>query len=75
MIIFLKKKTSALKKNLENLSEPSKPGQRSQTRNPLNSRPKLNQKAQFLIILTWINQSKSNKKATIKKTQENSGYF
>jgi hypothetical protein len=61
----LKKKNINLgkgkKKPQENSSEPSKPRQRSQTRNLLNSRPGLHQKTHFLTNLILISQSKSNK--------------
>ena len=44
-----------------NINEFFKPGQRSQSCNPLGSSPELNKKAEFLINLILISQSISNK--------------
>jgi len=49
------------KKNHANTNEPFKPGLRSQTQNPLNSRFRLNQEAQFSTNLMFISQSIYNK--------------
>jgi 23S rRNA A1618 N6-methylase RlmF len=73
-----KKKTSTLnkeKKTQEILDESSKLGKRSQTRNPLNHRPQLNQEAQFLTNLILSSQNKSNKKQQLKKLKKTNIIF
>jgi hypothetical protein len=52
------------------LAEPFKPKQMSQTHNPLNPKPGLNQKAQFSTNLILISKSKSNKKQQIKRLEK-----
>jgi len=42
----------------------------SQTHNPLNPKPGLNQKAQFSTNLILISKSKSNKKQQIKRLEK-----
>ena len=67
------KKISTLKKEIKtqkSLSEPYKPGQRSQTCNPLNFRPGMNQVFQSLTKLILISQSKSNREQQLKKTKK-----
>ena len=54
--------------NYVNLDEPSKLGPRSQTRNLLNSRPRINQEARFLTNLILIRRSISNKEQQTKTT-------
>jgi hypothetical protein len=69
----IEKKTSTLKKEIKtqkNSSEPYKLEQRSQTCNPLNFRPGMNQVFQSLTKLILINQSKSNKEQQLKKTKK-----
>jgi DNA repair exonuclease SbcCD nuclease subunit len=58
------------KKTQEILEESSKPGKRSQTRNPLNHRPGLNQEVQFLTNLILSSQNKSNKEQQLKKLKK-----
>jgi len=64
-IIFKERKRKQRKS-----SKPFKLGQRSQTCDPLNSRPGLNQEAQFITNLILINQIKSNKKQQLKRSKK-----
>ena len=64
-IIFKERKSKQRKS-----SKPFKLGQRSQTRDPLNSRPELNYEAQFITNLILINQIKSNKKQQLKRSKK-----
>jgi hypothetical protein len=58
------------KKTQESSSKPYKHGQRSQTRNPLNFKPEMNQVVQSLTKLIVISQSKSNNEQQLKKNRE-----
>jgi hypothetical protein len=57
-------------KTQKSSSESYKPQQRSQTCNPLNFRPGMNQVFQSLTKLILISQSKSNREQQLKKTKK-----
>jgi hypothetical protein len=62
-------------KTQKSSSESYKPQQRSQTCNPLNFRPGMNQVFQSLTKLILISQSKSNREQQLKKNQKGQSHF